>query len=110
MAHKYGPIITLKLGQITTIVISSSVVAKEAFKNQDLALSSKIDKDALHAYDHNQFSVIFLPASSSRRKYLRKLLHSSIFSPNRLDASQHLWARKIEELIACCRQCSLNWE
>ncbi|KAH0705692.1 hypothetical protein KY285_010232 [Solanum tuberosum] len=47
-----------------------------------------------------------LPASSSRRKYLRKLLHSSIFSPNRLDAGQHLRARKIEELIAYCRQCS----
>ncbi|WMV57700.1 hypothetical protein MTR67_051085 [Solanum verrucosum] len=106
LAHKYGPIMTLKLGQKTTIVISSSLVAKEAFKKQDLALSSKIDKDALHAHGHNQFSVIFLPASSSRRKYLRKLLHSSIFSPNRLDASQHLRARKIEEFIAYCRQCS----
>ncbi|XP_049365494.1 geraniol 8-hydroxylase-like [Solanum verrucosum] len=106
LAHKYGPIMTLKLGQKTTIVISSSLVAKEAFIKQDLALSSKIDKDALHAHGHNQFSVIFLPASSSRRKYLRKLLHSSIFSPNRLDASQHLRARKIEEFIAYCRQCS----
>ncbi|KAG5572554.1 hypothetical protein H5410_062320 [Solanum commersonii] len=106
LALKYGLIMTLKLGQKTTIVISSSLVAKEAFKKQDLALSSKIDKDALHAHDHNQFSVIFLPASSSRRKYLRKLLHSSIFSPNRLDASQHLRARKIEEFIAYCRQCS----
>ncbi|KAL5076457.1 hypothetical protein RYX36_015441 [Vicia faba] len=41
LAHKYGPIIFLQLGQIPTVVVSSARLAKEILKTHDLALASR---------------------------------------------------------------------
>ncbi|KAK9127635.1 hypothetical protein Syun_016432 [Stephania yunnanensis] len=38
LARKHGPIMTIRLGAMTTIVISSSEVAREMFKNHDVVL------------------------------------------------------------------------
>ncbi|XP_009763141.1 geraniol 8-hydroxylase-like [Nicotiana tabacum] len=105
LAEKYGPIISLRLGQITTVVISSSAVAKEVIQKQDLAFSSRTIPDAIHALNHYQFSVIWLPVHS-RWRSLRKIMNTYIFSGNRLDANQHLRSQKIQDLIAYCRRCS----
>ncbi|XP_009763139.1 geraniol 8-hydroxylase isoform X1 [Nicotiana tabacum] len=105
LAEKYGPIISLRLGQITTVVISSSAVAKEVIQKQDLAFSSRTIPDAIHALDHYQFSVIWLPVNT-RWRSLRKIMNTYIFSGNRLDANQNLRFRKIQDLIDYCRRCS----
>ncbi|MCD7466180.1 hypothetical protein HAX54_002624 [Datura stramonium] len=110
LANKYGPIMSLKLGRLPTVVISSSAVAKEAVKKHDSAFSSKTSKDAVEADNHHQFSVVWLPVDSTRRKNLRTLLRSCIFSANRLDANQDLRSSKIGELVAYCRRCSQTGE
>ncbi|MCD7466179.1 hypothetical protein HAX54_002623 [Datura stramonium] len=110
LANKYGPIMSLKLGRLHTVVVSSSAVVKEAFKKHDLALSSKSSKDAVEAHNHQQFSFIWLPVDSTRRKNLQMLLNSCIFSTKRLDANQDLRSSKIGELIAYCRRCSQTGE
>nr|AQW38831.1 geraniol 10-hydroxylase-like protein [Nothapodytes nimmoniana]QNS29947.1 cytochrome P450 [Nothapodytes nimmoniana] len=101
----HGPIMSLKLGYVTTIVISSSSIAKEVLQKQDLAFSSRSIPDALHAHNQYKFSVVWLPVAS-RWRSLRKILNSNIFSGNRLDASQHLRSRKVQELIAYCQKSS----
>ncbi|KAH0640336.1 hypothetical protein KY285_036922 [Solanum tuberosum] len=106
LANKYGPIISLKLGRLPTIVISSSAVAKEAAKKHDSAFSSKTPKDAVEAHNHHKFSIVWLPVDSSRRKSLRTILNSCIFSANKLDANQNIRSTKISELIAYCHRCS----
>ncbi|OIS97003.1 PREDICTED: geraniol 8-hydroxylase-like [Nicotiana attenuata] len=93
------------MGHIRTVVISSSAVAKQVLKNQDLAFSSRTIPDALHSHNHYQFSVVFLPVTT-RWRSLRKILNSNIFSGNRLDEYQHLRSQKIQDFIAYCRQCS----
>ncbi|XP_060192868.1 geraniol 8-hydroxylase-like [Lycium barbarum] len=109
LAEKYGPMISLRMGQLTTVVISSSAVAKEVLQKQDLAFSSRTIPDALHAHNHSQFSVVFLPVCSQWRS-LRKVLNFHIFSSNRFDASQHLRSQKIQDLIDYCRKCSQSGE
>ncbi|XP_009793557.1 geraniol 8-hydroxylase-like [Nicotiana sylvestris] len=105
LADKFGPIISLKLGQITTVVISSSAVAKEIIQKQDLAFSSRTIPDAIHAINQYQFSVIWLPVDT-RWRSLRKIMNTYIFSGNKLDANQHLRSQKIQDLIAYCHRCS----
>ncbi|KAK2975527.1 hypothetical protein RJ640_000977 [Escallonia rubra] len=103
LAKIHGPIMSLKLGRVTTVVISSSATAKEVLQKQDLAFSSRSVPDALHAHNQFQFSVVWLPVAS-RWRSLRKILNSNIFSGSRLDANQHLRTRKVEELIGYCRK------
>ncbi|GFY86522.1 hypothetical protein Acr_05g0001610 [Actinidia rufa] len=97
---------TLKLGQVTTVVLSSSVLAQEALQKQDLAFSSRAIPNAIHALHQCRDSVIWLPVDH-RWRCLRKILNSSLFSGARLDASSSLRRRKVEELVAyagkCCR-------
>lgn len=42
LANKYGPIMTLWLGSMSTVVISSNDVAREMFKNHDIVLAGRI--------------------------------------------------------------------
>ena len=80
LAKKYGPIMNLKLGQINAVVISSSVLAKEAMQKQDLAFSNRFVIDAIRACNHDDFSVIWLPVNNSQWRTLRKIMNSHIFS------------------------------
>ncbi|PSR88003.1 Geraniol 8-hydroxylase [Actinidia chinensis var. chinensis] len=103
LAKVHGPIMTLKLGHITSVVISSSVVAREALQKQDLAFSNRSIPNAIHAHDQYKYSVVWLPVAN-RWRSLRKALNSNIFAGSRLDANQHLRCRKVEELIAYIRK------
>ncbi|XP_004232064.1 geraniol 8-hydroxylase-like [Solanum lycopersicum] len=109
LAQIYGPMMSLRMGQITTVVISSSAVAKQVLQKQDLAFSSRTIPDAICANNHHQFSVVFLPAAS-RWRSLRKILNSNMFSSNKLDATQHLRSQRMQDFIGYCSKCSQTGE
>nr|AMO03310.1 geraniol 10-hydroxylase 1 [Primula forbesii] len=104
LAKIHGPIIALKLGQVTTIVISSSIIAKEALQKQDLAFSSRSVPNALHAHDHYRYSIVWLPVSD-RWRSLRKIFNSVISANNRLDSNQYLRRKKVDELLVYASKC-----
>ncbi|KAK1423393.1 hypothetical protein QVD17_18695 [Tagetes erecta] len=107
LAETHGPIMSLKLGHITTIVISSSTAAKEVLQKQDLAFSARHIPDAVTARNHAQHAVVWLPVGTEWRIF-RRILNTNIFSNNSLEAKQHLRSQKVEELIAYCRKASLS--
>ncbi|XP_017253097.2 geraniol 8-hydroxylase-like [Daucus carota subsp. sativus] len=109
LAQVYGPIMRLKLGRVTTIVISSSSAAQEVLQKQDLAFSNRPVPDALRGCDHDKYSVVFLSVGSQWRS-LRKITSSSILTANKLDASKHIRSRKVHELIGYCKKCSQSRE
>ncbi|PHT91566.1 Geraniol 8-hydroxylase [Capsicum annuum] len=96
----------LKLGQTTAVVISSSDMAKQVLQKQDSAFSSRSIPDLVQIDNFHLFSVSWLPASRPQWRNLRKILNSHIFSVNKLDASQHLRYKKIEELVVYCKRSS----
>ncbi|KAJ4727083.1 Cytochrome P450 family protein [Melia azedarach] len=98
LSETYGPIMTLKLGSLTTILISSPDIAKEAFHKHDQALSSRTILDSLRALDHHKFSIVYLPVSPPWRN-LRKVCATKIFSTKRLDASEAMRCKKVQELL-----------
>ncbi|KAG9152550.1 hypothetical protein Leryth_026782 [Lithospermum erythrorhizon] len=110
LANKYGPLMTLKFGQITTIVVSSSTLAKEVLQKQDLAFSSnRTVPDALRAIDHYKYSAIFLPIGPKWRT-VRKMLNSFLFSNTKLDANKHIRIEKVNEFIEYCLRSSEKGE
>ncbi|KAI3503121.1 hypothetical protein L1887_31557 [Cichorium endivia] len=109
LARIHGPIMFLRLGRITTLVISSAAAAKEVLQKQDLAFSNRYVPDGLHAHNHSQNSVVWIPIGT-RWRILRRILTSNIFSGNCLDANQHLRCQKVQELVAYCRKASQSNE
>jgi hypothetical protein len=57
LAKAHGPIMTLKLGGLTTIVISSVDMAKEILQKHDQVLSNRTIPDALRAHEHGEFDM-----------------------------------------------------
>ncbi|XP_060193692.1 geraniol 8-hydroxylase-like [Lycium barbarum] len=106
LANFHGPIMRLKLGQITTVVISSSDIARQVFQKQDLVFSSRSIPDMVQTDNFHMFSVSWLPSVSPQWRNLRKVLNAYIFSVNKLDASQHLRYKKIQELVVYCQRSS----
>ncbi|XP_019071013.1 geraniol 8-hydroxylase-like isoform X1 [Solanum lycopersicum] len=99
----------LKLGQINTVVISSSVLAKQVMQKQDLSFSSRSVSDALYACNQSDFSVVWLPVNSQWRTF-RKIMNSHIFSRHNLDVGKHLRSEKVQQLIDYCHKSGQNCE
>ncbi|CAI9299763.1 unnamed protein product [Lactuca saligna] len=79
LAKIYGPIMFLKLGRTTTLVISSAATAKEVLQKQDIAFSSRHILDAFNAHNHSHYSAVWLPVSTQWRT-LRKILNTTMFT------------------------------
>ncbi|KAD2256210.1 hypothetical protein E3N88_41540 [Mikania micrantha] len=109
LAKIHGPIMSLKLGQTTALVISSAAAAKEVLQKQDLAFCSRSIPDALHAQRHFEHSVSFIPVGTQWRT-LRKIINSNISSGKSLEASERLRGEKVKELMTYCHKASLSNE
>nr|WET52776.1 cytochrome P450 76S78 [Ajuga reptans] len=106
LSRKYGPVMSLKLGSITTVVISSPETAKIVLQTHDLLFSSrKIPASVSAALQHDKFSLVWLPVDNQWRK-LRKICKEQMFSAARLDASQGLRREKLQKLRDYVRDCS----
>lgn len=106
LSEKYGPILHLKLGSMTTIVVSSRELARQVLKKHDQIFSGRTKTDALDAHDHNKVSMAWMSATS-RWRFLRKICKEEMFSLPRLDSSQYLRQEKLRKLHEyiheCCR-------
>ncbi|XP_006358802.1 geraniol 8-hydroxylase-like [Solanum tuberosum] len=109
LAKTYGPIMSLKIGQMRIVVISSSIMAKQVLQKQDLDFSSRFIPKVVQAQNYWDFSVVWLPVCPQWRT-IKRILNTNIFSYKRLDANQHLRSQKVKELIAYCEKCSQQGE
>ncbi|KAF7844740.1 geraniol 8-hydroxylase-like [Senna tora] len=107
LSKTYGPIMSVKLGTRTTIVISSTAAAREVLNNNDLALSGRTFPDSVRALDHHVTSMAWIPVSPQWRA-LRKACNTNIFSGLRLDSTQLLRHKKVRDLIEFVEECSRN--
>ncbi|KAJ1383760.1 Cytochrome P450 [Sesbania bispinosa] len=98
LAKTHGPIMRLKLGQVTTIVISSAEIAKEVLQTHDLLFSNRTIPQAVAVLNHDHYSLPFMPVSDLWRD-LKKICKNQLFSIKTLDASQDLRRRKLQELL-----------
>ncbi|KAL0397811.1 UNVERIFIED_CONTAM: cytochrome [Sesamum calycinum] len=96
---------SLKLGSITTVVVSSPEAAKIVLQKHDLAFSSRTIPSAAAALNHEEFSMVWLPVENQWRK-LRKICKEQMFSVARLDASQGVRREKLQKLSEYVKECS----
>ncbi|KAM0072422.1 putative geraniol 8-hydroxylase [Helianthus debilis subsp. tardiflorus] len=105
LSKRYGPLMSLKFGTRTTIVVSSPDIAKEFLQTHDHSFSSRSVLDVGRIVDHEKYSIVWLPVGEKWRK-LRRISKEYVFSVQRLDASELLRQTKVKELVdhvdRCC--------
>ena len=109
LAEIHGPVMRLKLGQVTTIIISSADMAKEVLQTHDLLFSDRTVPQAVTVHNHDQYSSAFLPVSPIWRDF-RKICNNQLFANKTLDASQYLRRKKMQKLLNDVHQSSLTGE
>ncbi|XP_058107405.1 geraniol 8-hydroxylase-like [Magnolia sinica] len=108
LAKTYGPLMTLKLGSITTIVVSSSIMAKEVLQKNDQSFAGRVVVAALGGvrfYDSS--SIVGSPPTTYWRK-IRAICNTQMFTMARLAANQGLRRKKVQDLIAHMHEHSLS--
>ncbi|GAB2211446.1 hypothetical protein Droror1_Dr00024759 [Drosera rotundifolia] len=106
LAKIYGPVFSLQLGYMTTIVVTSTSAAKEVLQKHDALFANRCVPDTMTLFHHAENSVVLLPSSSSRWRSLRKICVTNLFSTSRMDATSDLRNKKIQELMCYVRECS----
>ncbi|GLJ32227.1 hypothetical protein SUGI_0648630 [Cryptomeria japonica] len=89
LSLKYGPLMTLRLGMRTVVVVSSPAMAKEVFKTHDNILAGRMVTEAHKSLSHDKSSLICADYGPYWR-HLRPISTVELFSPKRLEALQHL--------------------
>ncbi|GAB4827298.1 hypothetical protein Ancab_040022 [Ancistrocladus abbreviatus] len=103
LAKVYGPLFTVELGYVTTVIISSAAMAKEILQKQDVCFSDRNPPCAVSALNHYESSLVMMPPNSKWRNF-RKICNSNIFSVSRLDASQGLRRKKMFDPQGICHR------
>ncbi|CAH1448036.1 unnamed protein product [Lactuca virosa] len=107
LSKRYGPLMSLKLGSRTTIVVSSPDFAKEFFHTHDISFSSRTIPYTARIMDHDKYSIAWLPTGDQWRR-LRRITREFFFSVQCLDATQLLRGEKVQELVDHVHECCRN--
>ncbi|XVE64957.1 hypothetical protein DITRI_Ditri07aG0143200 [Diplodiscus trichospermus] len=99
LAKTNGPVMSLKLGSLITIVVSSEKMAKEILQKHDLTFSNRTIVDAVQACQHHEVGLPWIPVSPLWRTF-RKVCNTRLFTTQKLDANEYLRRKKIQQLLA----------
>ena len=98
LARKHGPIMTLWLGSMCTVVISSSEVARDMFKNHDVVLAGRKIYEAMRD-DYGHEGSLITSQYGPHWKMLRRLSTTEFFVTSRLDAMQGVRRKCIDRMV-----------
>ncbi|KAL8487553.1 hypothetical protein ACS0TY_024020 [Phlomoides rotata] len=104
LSKTYGPLMSLQLGSVYTVVASSPEIAKEILLTNDRVFSGRPIPSAVKIENHHKISVAYLPVGDKWRK-LRKICREQMFSSQQLDASHGLRQEKLQKLRDYVRGC-----
>ncbi|XP_075507760.1 cytochrome P450 76A1-like [Primulina tabacum] len=98
LADRYGDVMTLYLGSMRTVVISSSEAARVMFKNHDAVLAGRKIYEAMKGDISNEGSLITAQYGPHWRM-LRRLCTSEFFTTARLDSMQEVRAKCVDQML-----------
>ncbi|XP_033146707.1 cytochrome P450 76C2 isoform X2 [Brassica rapa] len=100
LSRVYGPVMSLRLGSLTTVVISSPEAAREVLRTLDHVFSAQAFSETVRTIGHQEdVSTPRLPSMSPHWRLWRKILETKLFSRKCLDATKTIRSKKVKELI-----------
>lgn len=98
LSQKHGPVMTLWLGSMSTVVVSSSDMARDMFKNHDVVLAGRKIYEAIKGEKSSDGSMITAQYGPHWRM-LRRLCTTEFFVTSRLDMSKSVRAKCIDGMV-----------
>ncbi|KAJ7537212.1 hypothetical protein O6H91_12G102800 [Diphasiastrum complanatum] len=99
MAKTYGPIMTVWMGRVPNIVVSSAELAKEVLKTYDHVLASRPSPIIAEIMNHPGYDVVWTPLGNQWRN-TRKLCVNELLNPTGLSRFLPIRVDECQRLIA----------
>ncbi|KAE8702912.1 Fatty acid reductase 4 [Hibiscus syriacus] len=98
LAQNHGPLIHLKTGTVSNIVISSPRLAEEALKNNDISFASRPAILASKIMSYDSTNIVFSPYGSYWR-HLRKICVTELLSAKRVESFRKVREEEVLNFI-----------
>lgn len=98
-SQKYGPLISLKIGSVTTVVVSSPEMAKQLLRKNEKFLLSRPVPVAVSSQP-NPEATIGWAAADQWWNSRRRVMNANLFTSLKLDRIEELMHKKVGELIS----------
>ncbi|KAL1352518.1 cytochrome P450 71A9 [Arachis hypogaea] len=98
LSSHHGPLMFLKLGSVPTLVVSSAEIAKEIFKNHDLAFSGRPKLYAGNRLGYNGSAMTFTPYGNYWKE-IRKIVMLELLSAKRVQSFQAVRFEEVQVLL-----------
>ncbi|GAV84820.1 p450 domain-containing protein [Cephalotus follicularis] len=98
LAKKYGPLMHLQLGEVSTIVVSSPEMAKKIMKDHDIVFASRPSLLVVRIMAYNDSDILFAPYGNYWRQ-LRKILTMELLGVSRVKLFRSIREEEVSNLI-----------
>ncbi|CAM0908246.1 unnamed protein product [Alopecurus aequalis] len=98
LSRRHGPLMLLKLGEVTTLVVSSAEVAEVVMKNHDLVFASRSSSVTLDIFGCGGKDIAFAPYGAHWRQ-MRKICVLKLLSSNQVNRMESIRAEELGSLL-----------
>ncbi|KAI3501196.1 hypothetical protein L1887_29058 [Cichorium endivia] len=98
LSKKHGPLMTIRLGSITSVVASTPDAAREILQRNDVACSGRIVPDAVTGMATHDAAVLWMSPNEEWRT-IRKALNTYLIHQHKLDTLRDLRQNVVEGML-----------
>ncbi|KAM7276372.1 hypothetical protein ACFE04_018238 [Oxalis oulophora] len=102
----HGPLMTLRLGSMTTVIVSSAEMARNILQVNDQSFSDRHIPESVAAQPDIEGTLAWVNGDKTWR-LKRRICNTELFNAKRLNSLQHLRQRKIEEMMEYIKKKSI---